>query len=173
MDMVTQIGGIKQSKISTLKRALEKQNIAVSELNSEEFMLSKDSKWTPYEVEVAFYESIANSTFHVVSNDNNGLINQSLCLQIMQAVLNQKPVILSSLPNFDDDVDLFTQRIIVGRMHLFAISNLARSHKQEMQAVMRYIKNPRFYYPLNERDTLLIRAKVRNHLQALLVPQTD
>lgn len=172
MDMVTQIGGIKQAKISSLKRALEKQHITVTHLNSDEFVLSKDNLWSAYEVEVAFYESIANTTFHVISNDD-GMVNESLSLQILQAMLYRKPIILSELPTFDDDVDLFTQRVIVSRMHLFAVCNLARHRKQEMQAVMRHIKNTKLDYFLNERDTLLAKAKIRNYLQKLLADPTN
>jgi hypothetical protein len=171
MHLVTQISGNNQIKMTALKRVLEGQQVQVALVDVEPDFLSTENQvnpWHSHDFRIGVYESIAKSSFHTVYCDY-GIISREIALQIMYAMQQSRPVILSELPSFADDVDTFSQRIIASRLHNFSICNLARGDKASVASALRYLNNTaKVDYALNTHDNILIRSKVRNHMRELV-----
>jgi len=171
MHLVTQISGNNQTKMSAIKRILEEQQVRVALLDLEPDFLATEHQgnpWHTHDFRINVYESIANSSFHVVYCDY-GIVSRELALQIMFAMQKSKPIILNELPSFADDVDTFSQRIIASRLHNFSIANLTRGDKQSIGSALRYLNSAsKIDYSLNAHDNILIRSKVRNHLREMV-----
>lgn len=126
---------------------------------------AQTGQWEDYNERLAFYEAIGNNSFHTLYNEH-GIIDAELGLEILYAMAKSKPVILSHLPIFDDDVDTFTQRVIGSRLHNLLVCDLSRAGRAEISAAMRYVSGTaQVDYALNAHDSTIIQAKLRNRLQ--------
>lgn len=172
MHLVTQISGNNQTKMTALGRLLEEQQVAVVHFDVELNFLAdnlQNDAWRAHDFHLGIYESIARSSFHTIYNDY-GIISKEIALQIMYAMQKSKPIMLSELPTFADDVDTFSQRIIASRLHNFSICNLIRSDKTAIASALRYLQSTtKVDYALNTQDNILIRSKVRNHMRELVI----
>ena len=172
MHLVSQISGNNRRKILALRDILEQQNVTVTHLGLEdEFLSAWDDAWFAHYAELAMYESIDQSSFHAVYNEN-GFTSRDLALQILYAMLKNKPILICELPTFADDVDTFTQRLISSRLHSFAITNLTKAQRAEINSALRHLANTKIDYMLSPHDEVLIRSKVRNYLRELTNQRT-
>lgn len=174
MQVITQVNGTNESNNTHVARLFEEHRVLVTHQHLEEFMIAPlQDVWERHEIMVDLLHAVSQSTFHTVVNAR-GVITRDMTVQILQAVLSGRPIILSELPDFADDVDTFTQRIIGSRLHNFGITNLVKLQEDQVRSVLRHVQNTPVDYALSASDSVLIRAKIRSYLRDMLTePQVS
>lgn len=121
--------------------------------------------WQGYGEEVAFYESIARSPFHIIYNDAE--INDRVGSQILYAILKNRPIIMTGTPIFSQQLHPFISEVIVNHFHDFHSINLPQLDLSELQELFGKLK--RTNYRLTRSEEVLMRAQIRAHFRALLI----
>jgi hypothetical protein len=168
MQIITQINGTNASNNAVVARLFAQHRVTVTHNHLEEFMIAPlQDAWERHEMMVDLLQAVRNSTFHTVV-DTHGLITSDMATQILQAMLAGRPIILSELPDFADNVDTYTQRIIASRLHSFYITNLTKLQDDQVRSTLRHIRDTSVDYALGASDDILIRSKIRNYLRGIL-----
>jgi hypothetical protein len=169
MNLSTQIGGSHQQIIKSLRDMLTHQDITVAHPSQDELIFSSgDDPWTRYETELSFFESIAMSSFHIVAN-TNGVIDYDISLQIIYAMLKEKPTILLNKPTFDKSVDAFTREVITARfdLGLLQVKDLSAMEAAEINYLLKNA-DTHLDYKLTSHEAALIQSHVKAHFRMLL-----
>ena len=171
--MITQINSLNPAVHSAVARKLEGCGVVVSNQHLQEFMITPlQDIWENYEMTVSLLSSIAQSSFHTVLN-TQGVVTHEMSIQMLQAMQHGRQIILSELPNFSDDVDTYTQRLISSRLHIFTIVDLAGLSISKYRSLLRRVPRISVDYELASGDKVLIGAKIRSHLRTLVQPITS
>lgn len=168
MQSITQINGIDPGTKAQIARILEQHDINITHQHLDEFIVEPlQDTWERHEMTVDLLQAIADSSFHTVVN-NRTPITTDMAIQILQAMRYNRPIIFSELPDFADEVDTFSQRLIASRLHNFAVTNLTKLTDNQLRSVLRHLKNADVDYALSLTDITLIHANIRNYLRNLL-----
>src|SRR5258708_39843 len=133
MQVVTQINGTNPSSNAHVARSFEQNRVIITHQHLEEFMIAPlQDVWERHEMVVDLLQAVSHSTFHTVINDK-GIVTPDMVVQILQAMLHDRPIIFNELPDFSDDVDTYTQRLIASRLHNFAITHLTKLESDQMR----------------------------------------
>lgn len=171
MSLITQIGGISQTNVTALRDVLlaQAENIEVTHPHKGGIAFSEwENPWSFYESELHLFESIATSDFHIIANDG-GVLNETLALQILYAMVMHKPVVLLAEPSFDDSVDAFTRQTV--RLHrdqllVIDLDQLA-GDKTDFTRIIDEITRP-VAYQLTNYDEAFIKSDIRHYFRSLL-----
>ncbi|HEX6258617.1 MAG TPA: hypothetical protein VFZ48_04000 [Candidatus Saccharimonadales bacterium] len=130
--------------------------------------LGRRPKIASYQDELAFYQSIATSDFHVVFCEPGVELTLSCLTEILYAMLKSKPIVLIGgallLPR---QASFYSKRIVHTNSQLFysiSIEELATSIASRVSSLPIAVT-----YPLNKNQRILIRSVVREHLYKLFV----
>ena len=120
--------------------------------------------WHHYDKELEFYDSIAHSSFHIVYND--GRIDNEIGLQILYAMLKERPILMTGAPVFSDDLNLFVRDTIQKHLREFHSINLPELELTELSLLLQKLKPTS--YSLSKNETVLINARVKGLFRDLL-----
>lgn len=163
MNVATQISGnIRPGNkaLTALKSMLTHVGINVTQpAKDESFFYASGSgaSWHQYENELAFYNSIAHSSFHVVYNDD--AIDNEAGLQILYAMLKERPILMTGAPVFADGLNLFIRDTIKKHVQEFHSINLPELELTELSRLLVKLKPTN--YSLSKNEKVLIKAGVK------------
>ncbi len=120
--------------------------------------------WQQYNNQLAVYESIAHSTFHIIYND--GPIDDEIGSQILYAILKNRPVIMTGAPTFTEDIHPFIHEIVTKQMQHFHSVLLSELEIGELDELLRQLKPTD--YKLSSSERILIHAHVKSYFRDLL-----
>ena len=120
--------------------------------------------WQQYNNQLALYESIADSTFHIIYND--GPIDDDIGSQILYAVLKNRPVVMAGAPTFTDDIHPFVREIIIKQMRHFHSVLLGELELDDLDTLLKQLKPTT--YSLSNSQKVLIHAHIKAHFRDLL-----
>jgi len=120
--------------------------------------------WRHYDKELALYEAIASSPFHIVFND--GEITEDIGRQVLYAMAKSCPILMTGVPTFASTLSPFTRDIIVAHMPQFHSISLPHLEPQEMKSLINDITTRDYGLTKNERT--LIQSRVKAHFRKLL-----
>jgi len=125
--------------------------------------------WQHYNKELEFYDSIGKSSFHIVYND--GIIDNKIGLQILYAMLKERPILMTGAPVFSDDLSLFIRETLNKHLQEFHSINLPELELTELSLLLYKLKPTN--YSLSKNENVLIRAKVKAHFRDLITEAKD
>lgn len=179
--MTVQLGGphLNNKSLFAVKRRLKSLGVAVSyplsdgliTMHGRRFTFNPQ-KWSLYEVELDYFESIAKNRAHIICNEtltHPGLINNATALGILQAMLHNKPVVLSHKPTFAKDVDLFLREVIGAQHSFIYVRDLAHQTDDELRQLMNELPES-VNYNLSRHEKSLAKSRLKSHFRALLSP---
>jgi hypothetical protein len=120
--------------------------------------------WQHYDKELEFYDSIGKSSFHIVYND--GTIDNEIGLQILYAMLKERPVLMTGAPVFSDDLNLFIRDTLQKHLREFHSVNLPELELTELSRLLYKLKPTN--YSLSKNEKVLINAGVKMLFRNLL-----
>lgn len=167
MHLVTQISGTSYRNESIeFSAKLKELGVEVRSAQCDDL----HDSWRQYDTTVEQFNNIATCSFHTILNVD-GMIDKTMSLHILYAMLAGTPVIFHDLPTFADEVDTYTQRLIASRLHSFNVTNLVKNGLPELNSVIRHLADISVDYALNKHDEVLIRSKIRNYLRELVATE--
>lgn len=156
--------------VDTLVSMLGNLGVRAAHPADESFYInSQHPAWHHYDTQLALYESIAQSPFHIVFND--GAITEDVGRQILYALLKERPILMTGAPTFDTSLSPFAKDIIVKRINQFHSVLLPGLEQSEMNELIKRVKP--INYHLNENEKVLIRSRVKAHFRRLLEEARD
>ena len=176
MDFVTQIGGKyhpNNKLLFALKDKLMPLGIEVTHPISQDFVSDTANGFDPavfssYNVGLDYYESIAESNFHIVCNsfeDNDGYVGESAAREILYAMLKNRPIILLFNPNLKPSIDHLTRDIITRHQSQLHVANLLAMDDQEIESYLDKVAASQPAYDLSSHEKTLIRSRVRTYFR--------
>lgn len=120
--------------------------------------------WQHYDKELEFYDSIGRSSFHIIYND--GVIDNEIGLQILYAMLKERPILMTGAPVFSDDISLFIRDTIIKHSQKFHSINLPELELTELSLLLQKLKPTN--YSLSKHEKILINARVKALFRNLL-----
>jgi hypothetical protein len=170
MNVATQISGNIRpgnTALHALKTMLIHIGIHVAHPTADESLFYEtdaNAAWRQYDNELAFYRSIADSSFHIIYND--GAIDEEIGTQILYAMLKRRPILMTGAPVFASDLSLFTRDTIKKHFHDFHSMNLPELELTELSLLLSKLKP--MDYSLSKGEKVLINARVRSLFRKLL-----
>lgn len=170
MNVATQISGnIRPGNkaLFALKSMLAHIGINVAHPAKDESLFYEtdaSAAWQQYDKELEFYEAISRSSFHIVYND--GSIDDEIGLQILYAMLKNRPILMTGAPVFADDLNLFTRETIKKHLHDFHSINLPELELTELSQLLQKLKP--VSYSLSKSEQVLINTRVKGLFRHLL-----
>lgn len=170
MNVATQISGnIRPGNkaLLALKSMLTHIGINVAHpIKDESFFYKTDTSmsWQHYDKELEFYDAIARSSFHIVYND--GAIDNETGLQILYAMLKERPILMTGAPVFAKDLNLFLRDTLKKHLQEFHSINLPELELTELSKLLSKLKKTN--YSLSKNEKVLINAKVKALFRDLL-----
>lgn len=125
---------------------------------------SETEAWEQYHQQLALYESISNSTFHILFNDEP--IDEVISSEILYAMLRNRPILMTGEPSFSDDLSPFVKNIIVRHMPEFHTITLPELELTEVDTILRQLKTTN--YELSNSEQLLIKNRLKTYFRDLL-----
>lgn len=122
------------------------------------------AKWHRYDKKLGFYKSIAFSPFHIVYNDET--IDNEMGLQILYAMLKERPIIMTSTPVLANDLNLFIRDIIRKHLPEFHSINLPEFELIELSLLLHKLKPTNYH--LSKTEQVLINARVKTLFRDLV-----
>jgi hypothetical protein len=120
--------------------------------------------WRIYDAELLFYESIANSPFHIIYND--AAIDEEVGLQVAYAMLKNRPILMTGAPVFTTDLSPFIRETLMKHVHTFHLVSLPDFELVELSLLLSKLKPTD--YALSQHETVLIDSQVKAHFRKLL-----
>jgi hypothetical protein len=120
--------------------------------------------WQQYENELEFYDSIAKSSFHIIYND--GKIDNEIGLQILYAMLKERPILMTGAPVFSGNLNYFTREVLKKHWQSFHSINLPELELTELSLLLHKLKPTS--YSLSKNEKVLINARVKALFRGLL-----
>ncbi len=181
LGITVQIGGphVNNQTLFNLKRRFKSLGVIVSHplsnnpiiMHGRRFTFNPQ-RWSLYEVELDYFQSIAKNRVHIVCNESGsqtGFINQSTALGIAQAFLHNKPVILLHEPVFGKDVDLLLREIITKQKNQLRIYNLAKQIDEELKDSILHLPSS-VEYQLTYLEKSLVKSRLKTYFRGLISP---
>lgn len=170
MNVATQISGNIRpgnTALRALKDMLTHIGIDVTHSTLDESLFYEPDTsiaWQQYQRELAFYESITDSAFHIIYND--GAIDEKIGTQILYAMLKGRPIVMTGAPRFADDLSPYMRRLIYSHLPDFHSIKLPELDLTELSDLLRKLEATD--YNLSASEKILIKMRIKNHLNALL-----
>lgn len=170
MNVATQISGNIRpgnTALRALKSMLSYVGIIVTHPTADESLFYEtdaNAAWRQYDNELEFYRSIADSSFHIIYND--GEIDNEIGLQIVYAMLKNRPILMTGMPVFASDLSLFIRDTIKKHMRDFHFVKLAELELTELSLLLNQLKPTN--YNLTKSEKILINARVKSLFRSLL-----
>lgn len=123
-----------------------------------------DTPWQHYNKELEFYDSISRSSFHIVYND--GAIDNEIGLQILYAMLKERPILMTGAPVFSEDLSLFMRDTLKKHLQDFHSINLPELELTELSILLSKLKPTS--YSLSKNEKVLINSRVKALFRNLL-----
>jgi hypothetical protein len=170
MNVATQIGGHiypDSTALLALKNMFTQLGISVTHPTPDESLFYTDSvnaAWQQYNSELFFYESIADSAFHVIYNDEK--IDKDMARQILYAMLKNQPIVMTGKPVFARDVSSFARELITRHADTFHFVDLPELELTELSKLFSKVKP--VDYNLLGSEKILINARIKAHFRELL-----
>lgn len=166
----TQIGGggmRNMAKVIAFKEMLESFAVKVAhpDVNEFSFFEAGQSGWRAYESELAFFESIGGSSFHLVCNDTP--IDAKLAQQMLYAMLKRRPLVVSDEPVFAEDVSTFAQRTIRGHLAQMYVMDFTKMRVAEVKQFLSMLPESVNYH-LSPHETMMINVHGKGHFRDLI-----
>lgn len=167
MNLTTQLTTTKESSIKSLREKLEAQDIKVAHPTRDEpiFYENENDPWSRYESQLNLFESIAMSSFHIVMNE--GALTNDAGLQILYALIKNKPVIMLQEPTFEKSVDALTREIITSHITKLQVADLNDMEPAEISFLLKNLPE-HIDYQLTAHQEALIKSHVKAHFRSLL-----
>lgn len=168
MGLSTQISGKRHADLRKFADELVSLNINVNHPFDDIFSndLANSSNDMRYMAELELFQSIASSSFHTIDNAD-GIVDFNMAMQLVYAISKNKPVVLTSLPEFSEDVDLTIRDILRPRIHqLFLIDVRSMAPKQLLSALEQLPME--VDYKLSPMELHRIRLYGKTHFRELL-----
>lgn len=175
MNVATQISGNIRpgnTALHALKTMLAHIGINVAHPTADESLFYEtdaNAAWQHYDNELEFYQAIADSSFHIIYND--GEIDEDIGMQIMYAMLKNRPILMTGAPVFSENLSLFVRDTIKKHVHSFHSMKLPELELTELSLLLHKLKPTD--YSLSRREKILIRARVRSLFRDLLSEAKD
>lgn len=151
----------------TLENILFQLGITIAHGGTDEpffYEASETEAWEKYHNQLALYESISNSTFHIIFNDDP--IDEAAASEILYAMLKNRPILMTGTLAFSDELNPFIKEIIVRHVPEFHAINLPELELSEVDALLRQLKTTS--YQLSSSEKLLIRHRLKMYFRDLL-----
>ena len=178
--ITTQVAGpvSRHSSLFSLKYRLKKAGLAVRfplndglSLLQGRYFSFNPQKWLKYEVELDYFQSIANSDVHIISNDSviaDGVIDKETSLSMLYAMLQNKPIVVVKEAVLTRQSDHLLHEILKTRQNL--IHQLPLRSMPEAEIQMRLAELEPVDYKLTPREENLIKFRLKSHFRELLHP---
>ena len=124
----------------------------------------KIAAWQHYNQEFGFYESIAQSAFHIIYNDD--VIDNEIGLQILYAMSKDRPILMTGAPHFSESLSPFVKGLIVMHLPLFHSAKLPELDLPDLQLLLGKLRP--VDYKLTKSQNILIASMVKAHFRELL-----
>lgn len=159
----TQIGytTLSESSLRMIQRELTQNHVKVT--HPLDGIVVSRGQWDNYEQQVALYQAIADSSFHLIANED-GKITAKLALQMLYAMVKSRPLVLLATPQFSPDVDQFARQIINAHLPAIAVARLAPG---QLAACIDTLPET-LDYELDSSHKILIRARVKSYFRTLV-----
>lgn len=170
MNTATQISGNirpNNKALHALKSMLFQLGIQVTHAGSDELFFydaDEDIVWQKYNSELAFYESIANSAFHIIYNDE--AIDEGIASEILYALIKNRPILMTGAPAFADDLSPFMRDIIIRHLPQFHSINLPELELTEIDVLLRKLETTNYH--LTSSEKIHINNRIKMHFRTLL-----
>lgn len=170
MNITTQISGNihpHSAALHALKDMLTQLGINVAHPAQDESLLYKtdpNTAWQRYNTQLSFYESIADSAFHILYNDEK--ISDDVSKEVLYAMLKNRPILMTGKPVFASNVSAFTRELITKHMHQFHSINLPDLELTELSSLLSRIKPVE--YELLGSEKVLVKSRIKMHFRKLL-----
>lgn len=170
MNIATQISGnIRPGNkaLFALKTMLAHIGIKVTQSVQDESLFHKTNMkvaWQHYEKEVDFYKSIEHSAFHIIYND--GPISNEIGLQVLYAMVKDRPILMTGLPLFADDLNLLIRDTLTKHVREFHSINLPELELTELSRLLTKLKP--VSYSLSKSEKILINARIKGFFRDLV-----
>lgn len=175
MNDFTQISGNIRpgnTALYALKSLLSLVGIKVAHPSQDESLFYEtDTKaiWRHYDRELAFYQSIANSPFHIVYND--APIDSEIATQIIYAMLKNRPILMTGTPVFAETLAPLSRDTINKHIHYVHSINLADLELTELSMLLAKLKP--IDYSFSKQEKVLMRALIRAHFRNILAESRE
>lgn len=169
MNVATQISGnIQPGNIAlhALKDMLTHIGISVTHSLADESLFYEpdtSTAWQQYQRELAFYESIAGSAFHIIYND--GAIDDKIGTQILYAMQKGRPIVMTGAPHFASDISPYVRQLIQTHLPQFHSVSLPELDLTELSTLLKKLEATDYHLTASEK--ILIKMRVNTHLQSL------
>ncbi len=170
MNVATQISGNIRpgnTAVRALKSMLAHVGINVTHPTADESLFYEadmNAALRRYDNELAFYHSIAASSFHIIYND--GKIDEEIGLQITYAMLKHRPIVMTGAPVFASDLSLFVRDTIKKHLSDFQQVRLSELELAELSLLLHKLKPTD--YGLSKSEQVLINARRKSLFRDLL-----
>jgi len=124
---------------------------------------SAQADWSQYDREVDFYRHITASDFHMVLCES--AIDDAIGLQIIQALLKGKSVVLAGALCFAPRIRPFIREIITSHLGRFHAVDIAELDLVELHVLLAQIKP--VDYSLTRSEKTLMRSLIAAHFRRL------
>ena len=168
MNVATQISGKILPGNKTLiafKSMLSHIGINVAHPSGDEPLFYDDASaaWLQYDQELAFYKAIASSSFHIVYAD--AAIDNKAGLQMLYAMLKERPIIITGKPEFSRNLNLFIRDTLDKHINQVHVIDLAEFELAELSMLLHKLKP--VSYSLSKSEKTLIAARIRALFRSL------
>lgn len=173
MNVATQISGKILPGNKTLiafRSMLAHIGINVAHPSSDESLFYTDANavWRQYEQELAFYRAIAGSSFHIVYADDR--IDNKTGLQILYAMLKERPIVITGTPQLADNLNLFIRDTLAKHLDEVHVISLPEFELTELSLLLHKLKPVN--YNLSKGEKTLISAATRALFRSLAYQQS-
>lgn len=122
-----------------------------------------------YEVETDYLEAIKQNPFHVIYNkfkENLGYIGESASVEMVHAMLYEKPVIILYPPKLAEKVPNNVREIIERNRENFTILRLDLMDLEEISKLLTDVVNTKTQYHVDKNDKIVILDSVNTLLES-------
>lgn len=180
MDTTTQLGGAYRPNnhaLFAVKKKLQDIGVRVTHPISEEFIALghmvytfDPNVWSPHEIALSYYQSIATCDFHMVCNQKtgsqSGYIGADTVRSMAYALLKRKPIILLQPPTFAADVNPLEATIIENNLTKLHVHDILKLSNGDLQTLIAQTRITQPYYAFDKDETAAIHTRVQDYLQA-------
>jgi hypothetical protein len=124
-------------------------------------------KWSEYDITLDLYKMMQKSSFHVISNDTGGLVDEVMTRSILYAMTLDRPIVFTNKPYFAQDIPADWRDIIQRHADKFVVVSLLKFNNDDLQDFVKEVSKKKVSYDLTKDEQHLIKKSIEDHLQAL------
>lgn len=113
------------------------------------------------------FSSIKTSDAYIVENKND-LIENTQALEIIHAMMANKPIILLDVPRFSASVSLFLREVILSRLNKIMVCDITMFDDEDVKIFLSTIIGNPVNYSLTKHESALIKSHRRRLFRDLL-----